>query len=273
MQLDWITVAAQIINFLIIVWLLNRFLYGPISRAMERRESEIRRRLDAAREQREKAEAREQELAQERAAFEAEREARLAEVRQEVDDLARELRAEVRADVEERRSAWLAELREEKQAFLTQLRASVSREFRQLAGAALATLVDTRLEARMVDVIVDRLGQLEKSELDRLAAGARRSGALEVVSGDELDTDLEQRLIQAIRAALGDDVDVRFAAAEPDLVGLRLKGGSMTLEWSLDEFLDRFIDDLSERFPERAGPAGPTESETVGLVRGGGETR
>ena len=35
---DWFTVIAQIINFLILVALLKRFLYGPIIRAMERRE-------------------------------------------------------------------------------------------------------------------------------------------------------------------------------------------------------------------------------------------
>ena len=41
MQIDWITVAAQIVNFLILVWLLQHFLYGPITRAMQRREQRI----------------------------------------------------------------------------------------------------------------------------------------------------------------------------------------------------------------------------------------
>ena len=272
MQVDWITVAAQIINFLIIVWLLNRFLYGPISRAMEKREAEIRGRLDDAREEREKAQALERQLQKDRAAFAAEREARLTAVRQEADEVARQLRAEVRGDVEARRVAWLAELREEKQAFLTDLRRSVSREFRELAHAALGALVDERLEARMADVLVDRLGRLDRNEVQRLAAGARSSGAIEVVSGQELDAALRQRLRQAIRDQLGDDLDVRFAAPAPDLIGLRLKGGSMTLEWSLDEFLDRFIDDLSERFPEHAGLSAAHERET-GLPGGGGAVR
>ena len=30
MSIDWITVAAQIVNFLVLVWLLKRFLYRPI---------------------------------------------------------------------------------------------------------------------------------------------------------------------------------------------------------------------------------------------------
>ena len=49
MQIDWLTVAAQIVNFLVLVWLLQRFLYGPITRAMARRETRIEDRLADAR--------------------------------------------------------------------------------------------------------------------------------------------------------------------------------------------------------------------------------
>ena len=48
MAIDWITVGAQIANFLVLVYLLKRFLYGPIVRAMERREQTIAARLDDA---------------------------------------------------------------------------------------------------------------------------------------------------------------------------------------------------------------------------------
>ena len=41
MQIDWVTVVAQMINFLVLVYLLKRFLYGPIVKAMERREHAI----------------------------------------------------------------------------------------------------------------------------------------------------------------------------------------------------------------------------------------
>ena len=39
MQIDWITVAAQIVNFLVLVWILQRLLYRPVTRAMARRKA------------------------------------------------------------------------------------------------------------------------------------------------------------------------------------------------------------------------------------------
>jgi F-type H+-transporting ATPase subunit b len=41
MLIDWFTIAAQIVNFLILVWLLQHFLYKPILDAIDGRERRI----------------------------------------------------------------------------------------------------------------------------------------------------------------------------------------------------------------------------------------
>jgi F-type H+-transporting ATPase subunit b len=41
MLIDWFTVGAQIVNFLILVWLLKHFLYKPILNAIDAREKRI----------------------------------------------------------------------------------------------------------------------------------------------------------------------------------------------------------------------------------------
>ncbi len=41
MLIDWFTVGAQALNFLILVWLMKRFLYRPILHAIDAREKPI----------------------------------------------------------------------------------------------------------------------------------------------------------------------------------------------------------------------------------------
>src|ERR1700689_2370801 len=41
MLIDWFTIGAQALNFLILVWLLKRFLYKPILNAIDAREKRI----------------------------------------------------------------------------------------------------------------------------------------------------------------------------------------------------------------------------------------
>src|ERR1700690_3852047 len=48
MPIDWFTVTAQAINFLILVWLLKRFLYNPILHAIDEREKGIATQLAQA---------------------------------------------------------------------------------------------------------------------------------------------------------------------------------------------------------------------------------
>src|SRR5271167_549271 len=41
MLIDWFTICAQLLNFLILVWLMKRFLYKPILSAIDEREKRI----------------------------------------------------------------------------------------------------------------------------------------------------------------------------------------------------------------------------------------
>ena len=61
MSIDWITVIAQIANFLLLVWLLKHFLYRPILDGIDAREAEISRRMAEAGEAQKKAQAAEAE--------------------------------------------------------------------------------------------------------------------------------------------------------------------------------------------------------------------
>src|SRR5271154_4080925 len=45
MLIDWFTIAAQALNFLILVWLMKRFLYKPILNAIDKREKLIAKEL------------------------------------------------------------------------------------------------------------------------------------------------------------------------------------------------------------------------------------
>ena len=48
MLIDWFTVGSQAVNFLILVWLLKRFLYKPVLAAIDEREKRITAELQNA---------------------------------------------------------------------------------------------------------------------------------------------------------------------------------------------------------------------------------
>ena len=83
MLIDWFTLAAQALNFLILVWLMKRYLYAPILLALDAREKRIAAELADA-------DARKAEAQQERDAFQSKNDAfdrqRAALLRQATDE-------------------------------------------------------------------------------------------------------------------------------------------------------------------------------------------
>ena len=109
MLIDWFTVVAQIVNFLVLVALLKHFLYGRLIEAIDDRENRIARRLAEAGEKNKEAERRVEEMRAQAAEQERQRAEMLAQAQHEADDRRNEMiqtstrdRAQARSQVERR---------------------------------------------------------------------------------------------------------------------------------------------------------------------------
>src|SRR5277367_4579663 len=83
MLIDWFTVGAQAINFLILVWLLRRFLYKPVLAAIDAREKKVAAKIGDAESQEAKAKTAGEELRKRGEAFDSERAALMRKAAEE----------------------------------------------------------------------------------------------------------------------------------------------------------------------------------------------
>jgi F-type H+-transporting ATPase subunit b len=257
--IDWLTVAAQALNFLVLVYLLKRFLYGPIVRAMARREDAVAARLREADARRTDAETEARHHREAREALEAQRARSLARAREEADDLRQTLEKDLRREIDERRERWRAELEREHAVFFRELRRQAAEQFEALARRALADLASAELEAQMAQVLVARLGRLDG---DRSAALARAGAAderLRVRSAFPLPAAVKRSLTAALHEIVGRDVEVTYDTADDVVCGVEIRGGGESVAWSLEGYLDtlarRLADALGEPAGSRQGPA------------------
>src|SRR6516225_1340247 len=94
MRLEWSTIVLQIINFVVLVWLLQRFLYKPVLRMIDARKAELQQQYDGAKAAEEQAKAGLAEVEAERANIAAEREAALKAAAAQQEDAAKARRAQ-----------------------------------------------------------------------------------------------------------------------------------------------------------------------------------
>ena len=175
MLIDWFTVIAQVINFLILVWLLKRVLYQPILDALDARERRIAAALADA-------EARKSEAEDERHAFQQKND----ELDQQRAELLRQALDEARGEREHLVSAAhqdALELRAKQEKALKleyhnldqAIARQTSAEVFAIARKVLGDMANIPLEAQMMEAFVKRLRELSGEEKAQLVLAARES--------------------------------------------------------------------------------------------------
>lgn len=270
MQIDWLTFSAQVVNFLILVFLLHRFLYRPLVSAMERRRGEIERRLREGEEMQEEARRRAEELEERHRELEERREEELRRIESQAEERRSERMEEVRVEVERRRRRWTEALERERQAFLDELARRVSGQAVAVARRALEDLADADLERTAAGRFVERLRELDgdgRRELVRAVERAdRREGEEPVVrSAFELPDDQRQRIRRALRDVLGDAIEPRFERDEDLALGVELTVGGVEIGWTLERYLGDLEADIAGLLEEETGggPGAPGTEEAT----------
>lgn len=247
MQIDWVTIVAQIVNFLILVWLLHRVLYRPLSRAIEARGIEVNRRLAEAEEARRAAAAAEEAHQSAIRALEAEREATLQAARDDAGRLRHEMTQKAHAELTERREAWQQQLDEEKAAFLDRLRRRAGEAFVTLARRVLAEMADRDLVDQIAGVFARRLGAMDVTERERLRQALGSDGAPEILSSLPLSQKARDQVAEAVARVLGDGKpDLRFRHDAGIDCGIVLVLGSRHVGWTIGEHLDALEEEVAQ---------------------------
>ena len=140
MQIDWFTFFAQIVNFLIVLFLLKRFLYAPILHTMKEREAAIAARFEEADARMRQVQEEGNLLRSQRQELESRRQESLAKAEEEASERRHAMVLEARREVAEMQDRWYTAIEHEKQLFMQELRTRLSEQLFQIARRALADL-------------------------------------------------------------------------------------------------------------------------------------
>jgi F-type H+-transporting ATPase subunit b len=236
--IDWFTVGAQAVNFLILVALLKRFLYGPILRAMERREKRIAERVAEAKErvnEARRAEERYGALLQE---LEAARGVRLRAVEDEAAERRKALLAAAKEEAGALRAAWGAAIQQEREDFFIELKKRVGFEMLRIARQVLGDLADAELVELLAARFGEKLAQLDEGDRRRIGEVVRTEG-LTVRSPHALPEALCGHLAKALQQVLGPPAEIHFVDDAAMPLGLEMGVGGLKLSWGVDSYFEQ----------------------------------
>ena len=237
MLIDWFTVVAQIINFLILVALLKHFLYGKIINAMDQREAKIVSRLEDAERMKSDAEAEAAAYIRKSQEFEVQREEMFSQAKEEADNFKKDLVQKAREEIDGIQTRWHETIQKRKIAFLKDLGERTTKEVFAVTRQALRDLADKDLEQQMVNVFVRRIMELEKEERHLISESIESSGKVLVTSAFHIPDDAQDRIFKAIQEHINGEGHVDYQISPDVISGIELRTVGHKIAWSLDNYL------------------------------------
>ena len=261
MHIDWFVLFAQIVNFLVLVFLLKYFLYGRILGAMDARQAKIEASWAEARDQREKARLEAEDYQDKTRSLEAEREALLSQAHKAAEKTRQDLLEKARADVDALKNRWHDTLEREKLSFLEDLRRRAGAHVYDTIRRVMHDLADAEIEERVLSVMLRRLEDSNIEQLEAIRDNLGRADAetgVIVRSSFTLNTDQEERIITALEGYAPAETPIRFEHSSEIITGIEVLVHGHKVSWSVGDYLlaleEAFQQTLREEIAEPALP-------------------
>ena len=241
MQINWLTVVAQIINFMILVVLLKRFLYGPIIRVMEERQERIIQEEKTAQEKISVAESEAREYNEKTARLDEEKEGILIKARKEAEQERKDYLNKARAVIDEQRRAWEQAIDQEKRLYLLEFKRQIGRQSCLVARRVLEDLANADLEKLIITTFIDKLKNLDDKEKSLVNESLIRHGkVISINSAFVIDEESTKELTAVIHDKFEHIENTHYVVSPDLLCGIELEVNGYHLGWSINEYLKVF---------------------------------
>lgn len=249
MEFDWTTFALEIVNFLVLVWLLQKLLYKPVTNAIEERKAAIEKTLVDARAVEATALSLKQQYESRMAEWEQEKARAQAKLGSEVEAERVRLMEALRASLEQERER--ARALEERRGL--ELRHKMEEgalaEGARFAANLLSRLASPDLEETIRVLLIEDLARLGDADLQSLRAACRDEGAkISITSRYPIAEPQRASLAEALGRVAGLPVTCEFASDSDLVAGLRISIGSWVLRCNVRDELKFFAENRHAGF-------------------------
>ena len=243
MELNWTTFIFELVNFVVLIWILNRFLYRPVMNVIAQRKAAIQKTLSEADTTRSDAQALQSQYENRLTEWEEEREKARAQLRGEI-NAERNRRLEgLRAELDQEREKAAAVEQRRLKDFAKQAEATAIALGGTFVSRLLSRLGGPDLERKIIDMVTQDLPTLPQDQLQAIRAASATIGLpMKITSAYPIDTAHREVLCHACRTLADRDVVCEFIENRSLIAGLRISFGSWVLRANVQDEMSFFAE-------------------------------
>ena len=245
MEINWFTFTAQIVNFLILLWLLKRFLYTPLQNVMKNREEEVLSRLEEARQKLVHAEEMLKEYQAKIDQLEEQKEEWLDEAKRESETFRKKLLQTARSEIDAIHVKWLKAAESEKKSLIETLERQSLKKILSLVEKIVRDLSDTELERQTIQRFLEKIETKDengKTKVEKI----RMEKEIEIASSFPLEESERQKIDSVIQGMFSDQTKYTYKI-DPELgFGIELRSDGWKLGWNMRVYLNELRSEVDQ---------------------------
>ena len=255
MKINWFTVIAQVINFLILVWLLKKFLYKPILNAVNQREKKIRDQLKDADDKKAAAQKEQDDFKKKNEDFDQQKKALMEKAVADANTEKQKLIDGAKADADTLRTNMEKAAKEKRASDDAEIAEKTQKQVFAITRKALTDIASISLEEQSANTFVKHLAALKDDEKKQfIEAFKSNSNAILVRSAFDLPAKQQSDINNEVNVILSADTHLQFKTTPEIISGIELSTNGYRLSWSFSEYINSLEKNISKTMKENAKP-------------------
>lgn len=247
MKINWFTLIAQVINFLVLMWLLKRYLYKPILKAIDERENKIVAQLKDADAKKAEAEKERDEFDQKNKTFDKQKAEMMQKVISETNAEEQRLKEKARDKVSSLKKKLEKAVADEQEKRDHEITQKIEQEVVAITRKTLADLSSVSLEEQSVNTFIQKINALSEDEKKGFLSEIKSvTDPILIESAFELPPKLQSAIEKTISGILGTICKFKFKTLPELISGIQLTANGYRLSWNVSAYLKSFEKTISK---------------------------
>lgn len=245
MSIDWFTLIAQVLNFLVLLWLMKRFLYKPILKAIDQREKRIASELASAQSDKISALKQKEENDQTSKDLATESKAMLTKAQDEAHKEKEKLLKEARVAAETRKKDQQEALLLEEKTLRTEVKKTIQNEVLAITTKVLKDLATVTLQEQVVESFLSRLKDLDANQKKDLKSEIQgRSEPIVLRTAEEMGPELKKKTDSVIQGLFGSSLTLVYESSADLICGIEVCFPGQKIAWTIQDYLSTLSEKL-----------------------------
>lgn len=243
MQINWSTLILEVINFLVLMWILKRIFYIPIKEAIEKRKEVIQQSLDKARQVDDEAKKLMAQYETRLSDWEKEKRQKELTLKQDLEDEKNQALEHLRTTLGKEREKNQAQESKRLQAIILKEERLAEVRATKLAAKLLERLVGPEMENKIIELFIEQIIGISQEKIILIKNELVNNAGviIKIVSAFPIEDQQRKNLSSTIKK-LFDQVDLKFNFTQDGklLAGLCVAIGSIIIHADIHDELKFF---------------------------------